>query len=156
MGKITAIEDLAEVLEVESSDAFPLHSAEAGAARKVALSVLTEYLLEQMEPLSGLERQAAAPSASPFTTTVAPSEDGVSVRLILKPPGTMAVGTIALPADGEAEDGQEVLVNCTQIVTALTVSATGLNVTGAPTTLAANAFFRMMYDAVDETWYRVG
>lgn len=152
----TDIEDLAEVYEVASGDQFPIASSAEGSPRKVTLGVLTEYLLEQMEPLSGLTRQAAAPSASPFTVTVTPPEDGASMRLIVKPTGTLAVGTINLPDVDDAEDGQEVLVTSTQIVTTLTVAATGLNVTGAPTTLAANGFFRMMYDAVDLTWYRVG
>lgn len=153
----TDIEDLTEVYEVASGDQFPLASNAEGSPRKVTLGVITTYILEQMEPLSGLTRQSAVPSASPFTVNVTPPEDGASMRLIVKPTGTMAVGTINLPDVDEAEDGQEVLVTCTQIVTTLTVAATGLNVTGAPTTLAAaNGFFRMMYDAADTTWYRVG
>lgn len=158
MANITAIENLSEVSALASADQFPLASNAEGSPRKVTLETLTAYLLAQMEPLSGLERQAAAPSASPFTVNVDPSSDGVSVRLIIKPTGTMAVGTINLPGDGEAEDGQEVLITCTQIVTALTVAADGLNVTGFTpgTTLAANGAQRWMYDAVDETWYLVG
>jgi hypothetical protein len=152
----TRIDDLTEVYEVTSADQIPIHSDAEGSPRKVTVGVLTAYLLTAMGPLSGLTRQAAAPSASPFTVNVAPPEDGASMRLIIKPTGTLAAGTINLPDADDAEDGQEVLITCTQIVTALTVAATGLNVTGAPTTLAANGFFRMMYDAVDTTWYRVG
>lgn len=153
----TNIDDLAEVYEVSPGDQFPIHSDEEGSARKVALSVLTAYLLTQMTPLSGLTRQSAVPSASPFTVTIVPVTVGASMRIIIKPTATMAQGTIALPNQDAARDGQEVLVSCTQIVTTLTVSAGTLNVTGAPTTLAAiNGFFRMMYDAVDLTWYRVG
>lgn len=157
MGTITSIEDLTEVAELASADSIPLASNAEGSPRRATVGTLTAYILEQMEPLSGLTRQSAVPSASPFTVTVAPPEDGASMRLIIKPTGTMAVGTVNLPDVDEAEDGQEVLVSCTQIVTALTVAATGLSVTGAPTTLAAaNGFFRMMYDAADLTWYRVG
>ena len=51
----------------------------------------------------------------------------------------------------------QVSVNCTQIVTALTVSAGGTTVTGAPTALAAaNEFFTMRFDAATNAWYRVG
>lgn len=157
MGTATAIEDLAEVYAVASGDAFPLHSDEAGATRKVALSVITAYLLTQMQPVSGLTRQSAVPSASPFTVNVAPAADGASVRLVLKPTGTLAVGTINLPDQNHAKDGQMVWVSCTQIVTSLTVAAGTLNVTGVPTnTFAAiNGFFRVMYDAIDLAWYRV-
>lgn len=153
----TDIDDLAEVYEVASADQFPLHSDAEGSSRKASLNTIATYILEQMEPLAGLTRQSAAPSASPMTVTVAPPEDGASMRLIIKPTGTMAVGTINLPDQDDAVDGQEVLVSCTQIVTALTVSAGTLNVTGAPTALASvNGFFRMMYDEADTTWYRVG
>lgn len=152
----TEITKLAEVLEVASGDQIPIASLAEGSPRKVSVNTLTAYILAEMEPLSGLTRQAAAPSASPMTVTVSPPEDGASMRLIIKPTGTMAVGTINLPDVNDAADGQEVLVSCTQVVTALTVAASGLNVTGAPTALAANGFFRMMYDLADTTWYRVG
>jgi len=49
-----------------------------------------------------------------------------------------------------------VLVNCTQAVTTLTINGNGATVTGAPTTLAANAFFRLRFEAVAGVWYRVG
>ena len=152
----TEITKLAEVLEVASGDQIPIASLAEGSPRKVSVNTLTTYILAEMEPLSGLTRQSAAPSASPMTVTVSPPEDGASMRLIIKPTGTMAVGTINLPDVNDAADGQEVLVSCTQVVTALTVAASGLNVTGAPTALAANGFFRMMYDLADTTWYRVG
>jgi hypothetical protein len=47
-------------------------------------------------------------------------------------------------------------VNTTQAVTALTVAGNGATVNGAPTTLAANGFFRIRFDAVLDVWYRVG
>jgi hypothetical protein len=75
--------------------------------------------------------------------------------LLLTPTGTFAAGAIVLPS--APTDKQEVSVNCTQIVSSLTVSAGGTTVTGAPTTLAAaNAFFTMRFDAATNAWYRVG
>jgi hypothetical protein len=78
------------------------------------------------------------------------------VFLLLTPGGTYATGTIVLPALAECADGQEVLVTCTQIVTALTVSGNGSTVNGAPSALAANGFFRLRFDGVLDSWYRVG
>ena len=102
-----------------------------------------------------MNTQYSAPSASPFTVAITDSD--ASIWLILTPTGTLATGTITLPAVANAVDRQEVLVNCTQIVTSLTVGGNGATaVTGAPTTLAANAYFRMRYDAATLTWYRVG
>jgi hypothetical protein len=62
------------------------------------------------------------------------------------------------PAPGGVgvQDRQELLVNCTQAVTTLAVSGNGATVTGAPTTLAANAFFRLRFDQASSVWYRVG
>jgi hypothetical protein len=72
--------------------------------------------------------------------------------LILTPTGTFAAGAIILPS--APTDKAEVIVTCTQIVTALTVSAGGTTVTGAPTTLAANQGFTMRFDAATNAWYR--
>jgi hypothetical protein len=36
------------------------------------------------------------------------------------------------------------------------VLSTGATVVGAPTSLAANDFFLLRFDAVTGTWYRVG
>jgi hypothetical protein len=80
-----------------------------------------------------------------------------NVHLILTPLAGYAAGTITLPAKATLVDKQEVLVNCTQAVTTLTIGLNGATgAVGAPTTLAANAFFRLMYDAVTSNWYRVG
>jgi hypothetical protein len=49
-----------------------------------------------------------------------------------------------------------VLVNTTQALTALTMVASGTTLFGAPTTLAANGFFEMRYNALQNAWYRTG
>jgi hypothetical protein len=96
----------------------------------------------------------AAPSASGFTVTL--PDNSSNKWLILTPTAGFAAGTIKLTALANAVDKQEIIVNCTQVVTALTVDGNGATVTGAPTTLAANAFFTLRFDAVLDTWYRVG
>jgi hypothetical protein len=135
------------------SDSDHLVVSVNGDSKKVTVANLRTAMDDGNPANDGKITQRDAPSASPFTTTI--TQSSTSVWLILTPTGTLAVGTIALPGVGYATDGQEVLVNTTQAVTALTVSASGLTVTGAPTTLAANAAFRMRYDAVNTTWYRV-
>ena len=103
--------------------------------------------------VNGPVQQFAAPSATGFSVTIAPPTTGASVWLILTPVAGYAAGAIVMPSG--PVDGQEVLVNSTQSVTTLTVSGNGSTVTGAPTTLAANAFFRLKYCAVLSTFYRV-
>ena len=98
--------------------------------------------------------QYAAPSATGFSVQV--NDDSKSVWLILTPTAGFAAGTLVLPAVAKCVHDQQIVANCTQAVTTLTVSGNGATVTGAPTTLAANGFFRLRFDAVTDTWYRVG
>lgn len=124
--------------------------------RLLPASLLT-YIEDNLSFQRAMETQYYAPTATGFSVTIAPTTAGDNVHLILTPAAGYAAGTIVLPAVADVVDKQDVLVNCTQAVTTLTISANGATaVTGAPSTLAANAFFRMKYDAVLQTWYRVG
>lgn len=97
--------------------------------------------------------QYAAPNATGFNVQI-DSMIG-DVHLILTPVAGYAAGTITLPLS--PVDKQTVLVNSTQEITALTVSPQAdTTVIGQPTTLAANGFFTLKFDAVLKRWYRVG
>ena len=151
------IVDLNEATTVASGDMVPIASGTGGGnLRKATLATIATFMQNNIVASGdGKVTQYSAPSASPFTVAVTDSSE--SVWLILTPTGTLANGTVTLPAVANAIDRQEILVNCTQIVTALTVAGNGATaVTGAPTTLAANGYFRLRYEAVTKTWYRVG
>ncbi len=76
-------------------------------------------------------------------------------ELHLTPAGTLASGTITLPA--APYNGQTVTVSTTQTVTALTVSPnSGQSVSGAPTTITAATPFTMRYRTSTTQWRRVG
>jgi hypothetical protein len=151
---MTTINQLSAVDAVVSSDQVPIYSSTNGDARKASMSVIKDYVLSDATVADDKVTQYAAPAATGFTVTVNNSSD--SVWLILTPLAGYAAGTITLPAVANCVDRQEVLVNTTQAVTTLTVSGNGATVIGAPTTLAANAFFRLRFDDVLNTWYRVG
>jgi hypothetical protein len=151
---MTTINQLSAVDTVASSDQVPIYCSGNGDARKASLSVLKTYFLDAATVSDDKVTQYASPSATGFTVTVNNSSD--SVWLILTPLAGYAAGTITLPAVANCVDRQELLVNSTQAVTTLTVSGNGATVIGAPTTLAANAFFRLRFDAVLDVWYRVG
>ena len=124
-----------------------------GAPWSVVLAFLQDNL--DFSQSDAFTSQYASPSATGFTVNIDGTDD--SVHLILTPTAGFAAGTIKLPAKAGLADKQEVLVNCTQAVTTLTIDANGAGaVTGAPTTLAANDFFRLKYDASGDAWYRVG
>jgi len=102
--------------------------------------------------------QYAAPSASGWSVTITDGDDDdENVHLILTPTAGTAAGTIVLPPVASLVDKQEILINCTQSVTTLTVDGNGASsVTGDPATLAINDFFRLKYDLPTTVWYRVG
>ena len=73
-------------------------------------------------------------------------------QLILDPAGTLATGSITLPAS--PGDGQSVKVSSTHAVTAISFSA-GLNtVFGAPTSLSANVGVTFTYVLSKTTWFK--
>lgn len=152
------INQLSAVDAVVGSDQVPIYSSGQGDARKAAMSVMLQYMQDNLTfSESGISytTQYAAPSATGFSVQI--TDDSDNTHLILTPVAGYAAGTIVLPAVGNVVDKQEVLVNCTQVVTTLTIDGNGaVAVTGEPSTLAANDFFRLKYDITVQTWYRVG
>ena len=146
---MTSINKLSALDTLTGGDLLAVWATSQGDTRKASLTTLLSYLQGALSLPGALTTQYAAPSATGFSVTVA---DG-NRWLLLTPTATFATGTIVLPST--AADKAEVSVNCTQIVTALTVSAGGTTVTGGPTALAANGFFTMRFDAATSAWYRV-
>ncbi len=71
--------------------------------------------------------------------------------LELNPAGTLATGTITMPAS--PIDGQEIRVSSTQTITALTVSPnSGQTISNAPTTLTAGTGFAYTYNLSGTKW----
>lgn len=151
---MATINQLTAVDKVVSSDQVPIYSNENGDARKASMATILAYFSGQITATDDKITQYAAPTATGFTVTV--NNDSVSVWLVLTPLAGYAAGTLTLPAVDNCADRQEVLVNTTQAVTALTISGNGSTVVGAPTTLAAGSYFRLRFDAVLKVWYRVG
>lgn len=134
--------------DLAGADLFRLWNTAYGGDAALSLTNLVAYITATLT-LGELTTQYAAPEATGFSVTVS---DG-DTWLILTPDAGYAAGTIVLPTGADKE---EVLVNCTEAVTALTITpATGDTVTGAPTSLSANDCFRLRYDEVMSTWYRV-
>lgn len=156
------IVELSALDEVVAGDAVPVYDQSNGDTRKVAMSVLLAFMQANLtfttQGFGAYITQYAAPSATGFNVTITDGvNDDSNVHLILTPTAGFAAGTITLPAVASCVDKQEVLINCTQAVTALTVNGNGATaVTGEPSTLAANDFFRLKFDLTTSTWYRVG
>jgi len=148
------INQLSAADQVSGSDLLALYSQANGDARKISLTNFLAWLdSQQITTQDNKVTQYAAPLTG-STTQITDSQN--SIWLILTPAGALAAATLKMPLSSNVLDKQELLVNSTQAVTTLTIDANGATVIGAPTTLAANAFFRLRYDAVMQTWYRVG
>lgn len=142
---------------LKSSDQFTIKSSQNGDCRNSSINTLQEYMQSNLQFSSTFgvfTTLYSSPSSSGFSVDITPSVG--NVHLILTPTATFADGTIVLPEKSTVLDKQEVLVNCTQIVTTLTISGNGSTVTGSPVTLSANDFFRLKYDSPNSVWYRVG
>jgi len=89
-----------------------------------------------------------------FSITVS---DGVET-LILDPAGTLATGTVILPAS--ANDGDIFNLTSSQTITGLTVSpSNGQSVKNAPTALTVSTTapmgYSFIYNSSNSTWYRL-
>ena len=153
---MSSINNLTKVSDLSSADVVAMFSSQLGADAGATLANLLTWLQANLTASGDFATQYSAPSATGFSVTIAPPNDGASVYLLLTPAAGYATGTIVLPAVASCEHGQEVMVSCTQSVTTLTLSGNGATVNGAPTTLAANGFFRLKFDGVFDAWYRVG
>lgn len=127
---------------------------------RLSISELVAYMQGALviPPFSGFvdyTTQYAAPSSTGFSVQI--TDSSANTHLILTPTAGFAAGTIVLPDIANCVDKQDILVNTTQQVTALTINGNGaVAVTGEPTSLAADDFFRLKFDALTSTWYRVG
>jgi hypothetical protein len=84
-----------------------------------------------------------------FSLTISNDVD----HFTLEPAGTLATGTIVMPAT--AYDGFVVAIMSTQTITALTLNAnTGQSIIGGVSTLTANQPVHYIYRASNTTWYR--
>jgi hypothetical protein len=157
---VPTINQLTRATKLSAGDLLAIFSTGNGDARAAAISVLQAYMQENLNFSNGGDytSQYAAPSATGFDVQISDGgDDNTNVHLILTPMGSYASGTITLPPVAGLVDKQEVLVNCTQAVTTLTIGLNGAaGAPGAPATLAADDFFRLKYDAVTSNWYRVG
>ena len=152
----TSINELSALDSLAGSDQLAVYDASNGDARKSSLTLLKEWLEDNLSLTNAGQpnTQYASPSATAFSVAITDESD--SIHLILAPTAGFATGTIVLPAVANAVDKQTVLVNSTQAVTTLTVDGNGaVAVTGEPAALAANDFFTLKYDALTQTWYRV-
>lgn len=134
-------------------DSVVIWSGDNGDFRGVPLNALKEAIKPEHGNQSSLLVQHFNPNAN-FTLNIDNHE--VGTYLVLNPSTSITTGSIKLPERYEVTDGQVVLVACSQQVINFSVDGNNALVIGAPNALAANGFFKLKYDKLSNTWYRVG
>lgn len=146
---------LSRATSLSTADGFVIYSATDIGFYYIPTSTVLTYLNDNLTFPGGVITQYSSPSATAFSVSI--TSDDSDRHLILTPLAGYADGTIVLPLAATCRDGQTLLVNCTQAVTTLALTLNGAaGAVGAPTTLAANAFFTLKYDSPSTNWYRVG
>lgn len=146
------INQLPLMSSISSGEQLPVYSPNNGDARRVSIGTLLDYF----------EQTFASPTVATNVYTLGtgfniavPTPTGQQ-WILIHPTGTLATGTVTLPLNTTTPDGTEILVTTTQIITTFTLALNGATAAfGAPTTLAANAFFRMRFVQSTNSWYRI-
>jgi hypothetical protein len=144
------INQLPSASTLSSSDQLPVYSSSNGDARKASLSALLAWFRATFAS-PDFETVLEAPTGSGFNIQLAASTE--SLWLIANPTGAFAAGTITLPPVADCFDGQEIIVTCSQAVTALTVDGNGATVLGEPSSLGTGGFFALRFRKSQSTWY---
>jgi hypothetical protein len=139
-----------------ASQSLPVYDPAKGDSRRFSLSDLLTWILAQIAP--GLQEPNTQYSAPVDGGTVVVDDNDQDTHLILTPVALLNNLAITLPPVASLRDKQKLIVNCTQIVTALAINGNGAIVgTGAPAGLpTADEFFTLKYDATLNVWYRIG
>jgi hypothetical protein len=147
------INQLSGISQVSGGDLLPVYVSNNGDARKVSITQLLQYF-QQTFASPTVATNLYTPGTG-FNITV-PTPTSEQQWMIIQPAGTLAAGTITLPLNTGVPDGTEVIITTTQIITSFTLALNGAaNAYGAPTTLAANAFFTMRFYQATNSWYRI-
>ncbi|WP_179996626.1 hypothetical protein [Acinetobacter sp. YH16051] len=141
--------------KIGDSDSVVIWSANNQDYRGAPVDLLIEKIQESIKKVDypPINIQHFNPNTN-FTLNIENHE--VGTYLILNPSVSITTGSIKLPERYTVTDGQVLLVACAQQVDNFSVDGNNALVIGAPNALAANGFFKLKYDKLSNTWYRVG
>jgi hypothetical protein len=147
------INQLPLLMVASPGDQIPVYTPNNGDARRLPIGALLQFFQQNFASPT-LATNIFTPGTG-FNIAV-PTPVNAQQWMLIQPAGTLASGTVTLPLNTQTPDGTEVLVTTTQIITSFTLALNGAaNAYGAPTTLAANASFRMRFVQSTNSWYRI-
>lgn len=141
---------------LNAGQSVPVYDPSKGDTRRWSVADLLSWTQTNLVfPTTKPNTQYSAPVATGFSVQI--TNTGDDVHLILTPAADYAAGTIVLPINTSLRDKQLVIINCTKVVTTLTVNGNGATaVLGTPTAFAVHGYFALKYDITLNTWYRIG
>jgi len=147
------INQLPVLSPISSGDQLPVYSPNNGDARRTSIGSLLTFF-QQSFASPTLATNLFTPGTG-FNIAV-PTPVAQQQWMLIQPAGTLAAGTVTLPLNTQTPDGTQVIVTSTQIITSFTLALNGATAAfGAPTTMAANAFFTVRFYQATNSWYRI-
>lgn len=147
------INQLPLLTQVSAGDQIPVYTPNNGDARRLPVSQLLQFFQKTFASPT-LATNVYTPGTG-FNVAV-PTPVAAQQWMLIQPAGTLTLGTITLPLNTQTPDGTEVLVTTTQQITGFTLALNGATAAyGAPSTLAAEDFFRMRFVQSTNSWYRI-
>ena len=141
---------------LQSSDHIYVYDNLNGFTAVASLATLISFLDGKIVVSDGKIPQYSSPSVT--GAVVALPSNSQSTWLVITPTASFAGMTIQLPAAAFSVHNQEIIVTCTQTITALTIVATGATTFGLPTALTTvngAVSFTVRFEAILKRWYRV-
>ena len=138
--------------DITSSDLIPIYSSSNGDARKSSMGNLLTWFKANFTSPAFVTTITVPTNGFTLTTT----DNSTNQWQLLRPAGTLASGTVVLPAVANCVDGQEILVTTTQEISSFTVNGNGATaVYGEPSSFTAETSFKLRYNLLTLSWYNV-
>ena len=151
-----SIGSLSQASSVAAGDQVVIYQGSSSQYMAVTVANLAASMQSLLVSTSGSNKQYFAPSASGQTITIAQNSVYPNTWAIVSPLSGYAALTITLPPLAGLVDQQEILFEITQSITTITWALNGAATSvGLPTTATGPAYFRLKFDAITATWYRV-
>lgn len=148
---------LNETDAIGTGDQFVLYKGNCTDFRSIPQDILLSWILENIPTPQTDTTSPTVQHYNPNADFVLDVENHIEgTYLLLNPSLGIASGTIKLPVFTEVADKQIVIFSCSQQITDFTVNGNGAAVIGQPNAIHATGFFKLQYDKLSGTWYRVG
>lgn len=144
---MTRINQLSRIDTLADGDLLPVWATSKGDDRATAMSVMLEYIQDNLIFPAVKSTQREQPDQEGFTVRVQ-SNTG---WLLLRPQATYATGNVILPP--EPEDNDQIIISTTRTISILSITSDIVTVPRLNGVLESHHGTTMRYDATLNNWY---